>query len=384
MILLVYLIKRFLFGLLVVGGSIMVLVFLIEAENQTPRLTALGATNVEAVRLAAMVMLARIDPLVTAIFGVAGLWLSVRTGATNEITVLRATGTLGASVLAMAAVVAFFLGIGLVAIIGPVSATLVKAYESRVASLEGKQSDIFLEGGGHFWFRQVLDGQETILKFAGTDSGKYFDQLHVFVFDDKGDPKRHMFADSAKLIDDASEFSLTELLAGGDILKLPAMCLYNFKSWDLTLNDDFPSATAAESPVECFETKLSVSQIKESLDSPELISIWRLNRTIEQLDVSGFSTINHRMHLHMELAKPFLLAAVVLIGGGFTLRNERLVNTATSTLLAVASILAVVFVKEFARIVGVNETVHYIFAAWVPPAAALVLAVGLLSYQEGR
>ena len=385
MILSLYLIRRFFFALFVVAASVLLLAYFIELEAQLGSLTGHGASNGEAARLVAMITPVRVHKLIPAVFGLAALWMSVRTGATNEITVIRAAGVSGAAALAFPAMAAFCAGLVLMAVIGPVSASLANTFEKRVKTLQGKHSEVFLESGGYIWFRQVLDGRQTILRAARTDRGMSFEDLHVFVFDDNGEPSNHIFAESAELVDNMNTITLENLLGGGgEIGAVPGMCVYNLKVWDLKVTDQDPEALAKTSPAGCFETKLTAEQISESFDPPMLVPLWRLPSQIEQLEFSGFSTVGHRMHFHMELAKPLLLAAMVLIGGGFTLRHSRIVNTAAAMLVAVLCILAVIFVQDFARIMGEVETIHHIVAAWAPPATAMLLAVGLVSFLEGR
>ncbi len=385
MTLTLYLIRRFLFALLVTAGSILLLTYLIELESQLSTLTGYGASNREAARLTAMITPSRLHRLIPAIFGLAALWMSTHTSAANEITVIRAAGTSGGAALAYPAIAAFCVGLALLAVITPATADLAKAYDRRVKELQGKESDVFLESGGYIWFRQVLDGRQTILRAARTDRGISYENLHVFMFDDNGTPTSHIFAETAELVGNLNDAAPAKLLRDGEEAgAIPGMCVYNFRAWDLQRTDQDTAAQQQATPFGCFKTKLTAEQIIESFDPPALVPLWKLPSQIKQLEFSGFSTVRHRMHLHMELAKPLLLAATVLIGGGFTLRQNRGINTAAAVLVAVLCILAIIFIQEFARIMGEGETIPYMVAAWAPPATAMLSAVGLVSYLEGR
>ena len=75
-----------------------------------------------------------------------------------------------------------------------------------------------------------------------------------------------------------------------------------------------------------------------------MIPFWRLTSQIASLDLSGFSTVSHRVFLHMELAKPLLFAAMVLVGGGFTLRRSSAINAAATIVVSVLCTLMIIYV----------------------------------------
>lgn len=387
MILYLYMVRRFLLALFIALASVYLLTFLFEFQDQLSSLKSHGATNGKAAWLSLMITPIRMHKMIPIIFGIAALWMSLQTLLANEYTVIRAAGMFGPTALLFPALSAFAVGLVIMTLIGPLNAQFAKMYTQQVNLLQGKQNEVFLESGGNIWFRQVLNGQQTILRAARTDQGKRFEDLHIHIFDNDGQPLRHILAESAELVDNInSVVADNPLYPESKRNAVPGMCVNNYRVWNLsrTAFGINPETSSNRIAIGCFATNLTAEQIGESFDPPLLVPFWRLPAQINQLEFSGFSATRHKIHLHMELAKPLLLAAMVLIGASFTLRHGRGIKVAVAVILAVLCSLAVIFVYEFARIMGEVESVHHVIAAWVPPIATILMATGLLSYQESR
>ena len=84
----------------------------------------------------------------------------------------------------------------------------------------------------------------------------------------------------------------------------------------------------------------------------------------------------------MQLALPLLLTAMVLVAGGFTMRHVRSGRTGMMVLFAILGGFAIFFLRNFAQVLGENGQIPVIMAAWAPPLAATLLAIGLLLHVE--
>ena len=376
MILTIYFIKRLLVALLVVTAGVYILTYFFEFEAQLSKLTNLGVSKGEVAKLVAMITPERMERLIPGIFGIAALWASLRTSRTNEAIIIRAAGTSGIFALARPALAVLCIGFVMITILGPINARLVQSFQIRVSELEGKQQQIFIENEGYFWFRQVLNDQQAILKATITNQGQFYEGLHIFIFDKNNAPSEHIYAETAELLKDISINSPPDGQSGS------GLCFYDYKISSLNRNNQLQRPKTGK--VDCFNSKLTVEKINESVNSPGQVSIWRLPSLIELLEYSGFSTSRYQLHFHMQLAKPILFATMVLIGGGFTMRHSRAFNTAMMVIVAILCILTVIFIQQFTKVMGEVETIHYAVAAWAPPIAALFIAVGLLSYLESK
>ena len=130
------------------------------------------------------------------------------------------------------------------------------------------------------------------------------------------------------------------------------------------------------------ESSLTPERIRDRFGTPAAIPIWQLPEFIEELKVAGFSARRHIVWLNMELAQPLFLVAMVLIASAFTMRHTRFGNTGIAVLASVLIGFALYFVRNFAQILGESGQISVLLAAWAPPVASVMLALGLLLHME--
>ena len=97
---------------------------------------------------------------------------------------------------------------------------------------------------------------------------------------------------------------------------------------------------------------------------------------------AGFSSRQHRVWLQMDLALPVLMAGMVLVAAGFTMRHARFGNTGTMVLGAVLAGFTIFFLRNFAQVLGENGQLPVAIAAWSAPVASVLMALGLLLHLE--
>ena len=84
----------------------------------------------------------------------------------------------------------------------------------------------------------------------------------------------------------------------------------------------------------------------------------------------------------MELSRPLFLVALVLVASAFTMRHTRLSNTGISVLTAVMLGFSLYYIRNFAQILGESGQIPILLAAWAPPVASFLLAIGILLHME--
>ena len=70
-------------------------------------------------------------------------------------------------------------------------------------------------------------------------------------------------------------------------------------------------------------TNLTLEQVRESFATPETVPFWQLPSYIEMADRAGLSAAGYRLQYQQLLARPFLLAAMVLLAASVSLRFFR-------------------------------------------------------------
>jgi lipopolysaccharide export system permease protein len=153
------------------------------------------------------------------------------------------------------------------------------------------------------------------------------------------------------------------------------------KSW--RLDDANPEVTAEIWPDGArLPTDLTPDRIRDSFGTPSAVPIWDLPDYIAGLERAGFSARAYQLWFQMELAQPLLLTAMVLVAAGFTMRHVRFGKTGQMVLYAILSGFALFFLRNFAQALGESGQIPVPLAAWTPPAAAVMLALGLLLHLE--
>ena len=381
----IYLAQRYLtaFGGVTLGISI--LYFLVEIESHVSSYRNHGFSALELVGLTILKTPQSIYSILPAIAGLAALWMSLRLSSTSQMPVIRASGKSGLSTLLVPAAAAFMIGVFATTAVNPLIAIMAEKHGKLISRETLPDRQIYIEEGDLAWLRQVINDRQTVVRASRTVGGNLFEDVHIFVFDQDGMPIRRMHAASAELVDDVSR--KTEIIPYSALLEpIPSgksgFCLYGVRTWNHAENLDELVTDPSVINVDCLPTVLTSTQIREALGPPGSLPFWNLRSRIGWLDEAGFSSLRHRVHFHVETAKPVLLAAMVLLGGCLTLRPARLANMTAMVTVALVLILGAIVLGDFARVLGEGQEVPAQIAAWFPPLVVLVLSLGLLLYLE--
>ena len=127
---------------------------------------------------------------------------------------------------------------------------------------------------------------------------------------------------------------------------------------------------------------LTAQRIREGFGRPEAVPVWQLPGFIAGLERAGFSAARHKVWLQMELARPFLMGAMVLVAAAFTMQHVRGRSTGTAVLLAFGAGIGLFFLRNLAQVLGDNGQVPPLLAGWTPPLVGGLLAMALILARE--
>jgi lipopolysaccharide export system permease protein len=281
----------------------------------------------------------------------------------SEMVITRASGRSALGTLTSPLVVAFLIGLMVVGVFNPIVAATSKRYEQLSDQYRsGVASALSISEEG-LWLRQgAADGQTVIRAWRSNTDGSVLYDVTFVAYAPEGGPIRRIEAQSAALGPNGWE-------------------LRNAKSWPLE------TGVNAEGNAQTFETlmipsTLTLDRIRDSFGKAGAISIYNLPVFIRQLEQAGFSPRRHKVWLQSELARPLFLIAMVLVASAFTMRHTRSGGTGIAVLSAVLLGFGLYFIRSFAQILGENGQIPVILAAWAPPVAAIMLALGLLLHRE--
>ena len=129
-------------------------------------------------------------------------------------------------------------------------------------------------------------------------------------------------------------------------------------------------------------TALSAEQVRESFPSPKNISFWDLPTYIELAEDAGLPAAQYRLQQQSLLARPLLLAAMVIIAATVSLRLYRLGNVGRMMVGGVLAGFMLYVVGKLTQDFGSAGLVSPAAAAWVPASMALLMGLTILLHQE--
>ena len=345
----------------VLGIFILILVFLdlVEQLRRHGATTSFG----DLVQLTLLNLPSGIYSIFPLIMVLATIAMFLGLARSSEMVVTRAAGRSALRALSAPILVTLLIGAITIGVFNPLVAATSKELEVREAELLSSGPSVLSISENGLWLRQGSDVSQTVIRAEGTNlDGTQLQGVTFITLIPEGGPTRRIEAASARLTEGAWE-------------------LTQAKVWPLE-PDRVAEASATTHDVLRVPSTLTADEIRDSFGTPSSIPIWELPAFIERLEIAGFSAVRHQVWLHMELALPAFLLAMVLIGAGFTMRHQRGGRTGIMVLTAVLLCFALFFLRNFAQILGENGQIPVILAAWAPPIAAIGASLGLLLHLE--
>ncbi len=281
----------------------------------------------------------------------------------SELVVTRASGRSALTSLLSPVAVALLIGMLGVSTLNPIVAATTKRYDDLSNLYRNGGNSTLSIGRDGIWLRQGgEDGQTVIYAVGANHDATKLSGVTFLSYAPNGGPLRRIEAASAEL-------------------SRNRWTLQDAKIWPIEIGVNSESQSERHVTYE-LGTTLTADQIRDSFGKPRTVSIWELPKLINQLETAGFSARRHTMWLHMELAQPIFLIAMVLVSAAFTMRHTRMGRTGVASLAATMSGFGLYYVRNFAQILGENGQIPIELAAWTPPIASVLLAMGLLLHME--
>ena len=358
-----YFARRFLLAFGGVLGALFVMMALIDMVEQIRRFDSAALTFGSILTLTMLNVPQAVYGILPLVTVLAAITLFVGISRSSEMVIARAAGRSALTTLTAPTLVAFLLGAAAVAVLNPIVAATSKQYETLADRYLGTVSNVLSVSQEGLWLRQGgTDGQMVIRAQRVNLDGSTLADVTFLGFTSEGLPSRRIEAASAELIDGAWRSR-------------------DVKVWMLDETGN-PEAEATLSEEVEIPTDLTRDEIADSFGTPSAIPIWDLPAQIDRLERAGFSARQYRVWYQRELALPLLLSSMVLVAAGFTLRPARFGRTGFLVVMALTLGFTLYFIRNFAQILGENGQVPVALAAWGPPAAAVLLPLGLLLHLE--
>ncbi|MFP7672838.1 LPS export ABC transporter permease LptG [Marivita sp. S0852] len=357
-----YFARRFFWTFLAIFGVFFLFQVLLDLVEQIRRLDS-SVSFGEVMRLTLLNTpegMYQILPLVMILSSIA---LFVALARSSELVVVRAAGRSGLAALVGPLTVAAIIGGLAVAMGNPIVAATSKAYSDLRETYRNGGTSALSIGAEGLWLRQSDRRGQTVIRAARANpNGTVLYDVMFVAYAEGGGPLRRIQAEQAEL--EPGQWVLSQA-----------------KVWPLVAGVN-PETNAVAHDELIVSSTLTEDNIRDRFGRPSAVSVWELSNFITDLEDAGFSARRHSVWLQMELARPVFLISMVLIGAAFTMRHSRMGGTGVAVLSAVMLGFTLYYIRNFAQILGENGQLNPLAAAWVPPLASVLLALGLILHRE--
>jgi lipopolysaccharide export system permease protein len=274
-----------------------------------------------------------------------------------ELVVARGAGMSVWQIIAPAMLVALFLGALGTAVYNPVSASLREASKRIEAKVFGQHSTAFEGYDSGYWVRQrSADGDSILNARQSREQGLKLSTITVFSFTPTGEFKERIEAVEADLQPGAWRLKQARLYA----LNSPPQ---DFDSYLLP-------------------TKLTREQVAESFAAPDTVGFWHLPTYIRFVEDTGLAAAGYRLQYQILIARPFLLAAMILLAASVSLRAFRFGGVPQRILAGVAAGFALYVLSKVTEDLSKADLLYPLLAAWLPIAAGGLSGLLVLLHEE--
>jgi lipopolysaccharide export system permease protein len=273
-----------------------------------------------------------------------------------ELVIARSAGMSAWQFIAPSILVAITIGIVATAIYNPLAASLHERSKRLEAEMFGEKQSA-LETGGGFWVRQLSSQGQSIVNARGSrEQGVRLTGVTAFTFDNAGKFIERIEAKQATL---------------------------ETGHWRLEDVKIFQTGAAPDEKASyLLPTNLTPEQVRETFATPETVPFWQLPGYIELAERAGLVAAGYKLQYHKLIARPFFLAAMVLLAAAFSLRFFRMGGVQKMVLAGVASGFALYVLSKITEDMAKASLLAPMAAAWLPVVIGGLIGFVALLYQE--
>ncbi len=274
-----------------------------------------------------------------------------------ELVVARSAGVSAWQFVAPAMIAAFIFGAVATTVYNPVAAMLHERSKRLEADMLGQNMSALQENTSGFWVRQKSAlGAAIINASTSREQGAQLGGVSIYTFDSAGHFQQRIEAQSATLEHGYWHLDDARIYASGKAPDVEA-------SYRLATN-------------------LTPEQVRESFATPETVPFWQLPTYIEMADRAGLGAAGYRLQYQQLLARPFLLAAMVLLAASVSLRFFRFGGVQKMVLSGITAGFLLFVLQKITDDMSRAELMPPAAAAWIPVVVGGLTGFVALLFQE--
>lgn len=355
-----YFARRFIIWFLAVIGGLLSVVYVGETLELLRRATSHPDVSFDLVlSMSSLKIAGTLQVLFPSAILFTALYTFWRLTRSHELEVTRAAGVSVWSFTAPLVLAAVVLGIFHVTVINPMGAAMTARFERLEDRHFKNRVSTFEVSKGGIWISQADTKAKAFIHAEAVKPGT-FELQNVIVFINPHEIKKSVRVDATSAILTSGEWVLTD-------------------AWIKEGDKPTRHQLMASLP-----TDLTEARIEESFASPQTVSFWELPKFIRTLEAAGLSSLRHKLFYESLLARPLLLAAMVLIAAVFGLRQTRkggiFAMITSGLVLGLLLFVGNDVIQTFAQTGGIPIAL----AAWGPAIVGLLGAsAALFHFEDG-
>ncbi|MGB1361019.1 MAG: LptF/LptG family permease [Alphaproteobacteria bacterium] len=339
----IYFAKQLLRGLIIVGGSIAMLLFLLEFVNLRTRIDTGIFELLEMTFYKAPELLFNSIPLITLL---SFMFVFYQSNEKKEMVIARASGLSTTQIFIPSVVISFVLGLFYIAVLQPISISAKEKYTVLYDSYDTETTTTIKTSDTGLWLREKLDGGNTrIINAKNIEEENY----------------------TLKDIEIININKLNQI----KFLEIDKISLKNNK-WVIG------EITKGTYNQEYINTTITWDMIEKVFTKSKDISFWDLYVYIKYLQDSDFNSRPMVFNFNYLLSMPFMFIALVFIAGYFTAQPTSRINTKKTVRNGVLSGFVLYFyMNSMKSVIFIIPLSPYILG-WIPTLSVLFISIVLL------
>ena len=283
-----------------------------------------------------------------------GIWFFLHIRKTDEITAMKISGMSNFSIILVPSILSVILGIFFIALVNPVTSTLVKKYESTKGSFEKDQDYLAAITSNGIWIKE----KNNIIKSSKLNKNNLLD-VSIYEFDNNDNFLKRFEAESA------------DISSRNWILKNVEIIDKDGKSIEKNTSNII------------YKSIYDVKKIRSLYSNLDTISFWNLQNEIKLLENRGYSTREMRSKLQQSLAFPFFLLSMIFLGGVITLGTQSKGSNWKYVFIALFASVLIFYFNRFSAALGKTDKLSIEVSVWMPVIIIFILsAVGLIHANQ--
>lgn len=356
-ILFINFLKGYFIRLLVVLISLAGIIFLFDIIELSKAFVNSNVSIFFLIKMALMKNYKNLEKITPFIILISGILFFNKKNRSLEIIAAKASGISSFSLILPVLVVTLLFSLFNVFVFNSVGIYFLKKYQDiEAVKLKGERSLITISKSG-IWLRKKIDNDAIIINALRiSQNNKTLHDLNIFYTLQDGTFLRRIIADKG-------------------ILKHDMLELYNLEILDKDLNLEKKKNLAI--PI-----KITLSEIIESLSSPETISFWNLFEYIDIAKSSGLSTKKYLHYLFKWILSPIYLLSMIFLSYAFITKFHSKKGVNTSIFLTISIGFLLYFISNFVYALGLSGKLPTILSAVLPVIASNAISLYFLLQSE--